>query len=528
MNVDGDAVTVTYRIDGDVSNADFLKYDVTNLAYYLPNQERSAVIGIGGGRDMLSARVFDIPDITGVEINPIFVDLLTKEPGFADFSCLNQQEGMTFVVDEARSWFARTKQTFDILQMSLIDTWAATGAGAFTLSENGLYTLQAWRMFLDRLTPEGVFTVSRWYSPGAVNETGRMVSLAMATIFDAGAADPSRHIFLASARYIATLVLSKSPFSESALDTLEGVCRDLGYNILISPNVKSPTEVLQNILASRSKEELIQYTSSLPLDLTPPTDDNPFFFNQLRLSSPLKTLRTARSFSTWGVTKGNLFATITLAILFLISALLVFATIVVPLRPAIRDVGSKLAWGGTAYFFLIGVGFMSTEIGLLQRMSIFLGHPIYSLSIVLFSLILATGLGSILSDKFPLNNPRKFVVWSALTGGYLFSLPLWLPAVVANFDSATLLLRASVCVLLIAPAGVLMGYGFPTGMQMISSVNRTPTPWFWGINGAAGVLASTLSVACSIAFGISTTLMIGALCYLLLIPATLTLGFRKA
>jgi spermidine synthase len=118
------------------------------------------VIGIGGGRDMLSAAVFGLKDITGVEINPILVKLLTDKPLFADFTNLRSLNGLRFVIDEGRSWMARTQQGFDIIQMSLIDTWAATGAGAFSLSENGLYTVEAWRIFLSRLTPKGVFTVS--------------------------------------------------------------------------------------------------------------------------------------------------------------------------------------------------------------------------------------------------------------------------------------------------------------------------------------------------------------------------------
>ena len=113
---------------------------------------------------------------------------------------------MKFEVDEARSWFARTPRAFDVIQMSLIDTWAATGAGAFTLTENGLYTVEAWRRVLGRLNADGLFTVSRWYAPGEVNETGRLVSLAVATLLANGAAEPRRHLFLAAAGKVATLI----------------------------------------------------------------------------------------------------------------------------------------------------------------------------------------------------------------------------------------------------------------------------------------------------------------------------------
>ena len=157
--------------------------------------------------------------------------------------------GISFEVDEARSWFARADQTFDVIQMSLIDTWAATGAGAFTLSENGLYTVEAWRIFLDRLSPEGVFTVTRWYAPGEVDETGRMVSLAVATLLDLGVTEPQRHLFLASTDDIATLIVSRSPLSHDTLDVLHGSATQHGFSVRISPYHRPSSPVLQGIVA---------------------------------------------------------------------------------------------------------------------------------------------------------------------------------------------------------------------------------------------------------------------------------------
>ncbi len=527
--IDGDAGTAAYRFSGDVREADFLRYDITNLPYHLPGLDSAAIIGVGGGRDILSARVFGVSEVTGVEINPIMIRLLTKDPEYMDFAGLADLRGVTYHVDEARSWFARSGKTFDIIQMSLIDTWAATGAGAFTLSENGLYTVEGWRIFLRRLTPDGLFTVSRWYSPDRIEETGRMVSLAMAAAFDMGLPEPSRHIFLASTGTIATLVFSRSPLSPERIAVLKDVVADMGYGVLIAPDAEPASRVLREIVASANPTQLDRYTSSLDLDLTPPTDNRPFFFNQLRLSEAVRIFAAtgARTPRQNGVAAGNLTATLTLVKLFVLSIALVVAAIVLPLRPAIKDVGRKLAVGGSAYFFLIGVGFMCAEIGLLQRMGVFLGHPIYSLSIVLFSLILATGIGSMISDRWPLDDWRKLLLWSVLTGGYLFALPLWLPDVLSGLESASLLVRASLCVLLIAPAGLLMGYGFPTGMRLISAVDGKPAPWFWGINGAAGVLASSLAVACSIAYGIDITLIVAASCYVLLIPAAVSIGFRR-
>ena len=528
LNIDGDAATYAYRFTGNLDEVAFLRYDVTNLAYFLPDRERVLVIGVGAGRDILSAALFGRKKITGVEINPIFVQLLTREPDFLDFNNVAALPGVHFVLDEGRSWLARSQESFDIIQMSLVDTWAATGAGAFTLSENGLYTVQAWKTFLNRLTSQGVLTVSRWYDRSVPDETGRLISLAVATLMEMGIADPSRHVFLASQGAVATLVLSKSPLSASDIETLERQAAEYQHEILMSPRRVPASDTLLRIITAVDRKSLDAYTSSLAFDLTPPTDDRPFFFNQLPLSRPFQALAHAKNVLATGpqgggVRQGNLVATITLLVLFFISLIFVTAAIIVPLRPALKDVGLAVATRGTLYFALIGAGFMMVEIGLLQRMTVFLGHPIYSLSVLLFSLILTTGIGSFLSGTFTLHNRTKITAWAILTGGYLVILPFVLGELFAAFDHATLTARIAICVISITPAGLLLGFGFPTGMRLIAAIDPRPTPWFWGINGAAGVLASIGAIAVSLALGITATLIVGALCYFLLIPVALAL-----
>ena len=240
-----------------------------------------------------------------------------------------------------------------------------------------------------------------------------------------------------------------------------------------------------------------------------------FFFNQLGFAT-LFDPNVFSHFTHTGVFAGNLIATLTLAMLVLISVALVAATIIVPLRSTVREAGWQLAIGGTVYFALIGVGFMMIEIALLQRMSVFLGHPVYALSVVLFSLILWTGFGSMASESVRLAGAGTLVAWSVASAAYLFALPFWLPALLVDLDGADLLVRAGLCVLVLAPAGFLMGFGFPTGMRLVSAISTGPTPWFWGINGAAGVMAASVAVVTSIAFSIDTTLRIGAACYLLI------------
>jgi hypothetical protein len=526
MNIDGGAGTAVYRFSGDLNEVAFLRDDVTNLAYAVPGLRHGAVIGVGGGRDLLSARLFGVSDVVGVEINPIFIDLLERR--FADYTAISRQSGISFEVDEARSWFARSNRSFDIIQMSLIDTWAATGAGAFTLSENGLYTVEAWRIFLQRLTPAGVFTVSRWHAPGEVNETGRMVSLAVATLQTLGVTDPNRHLFMASSGHVATLVLSRAPLSAQSLAALNDATSSQGFRVLLDPQSQAASPLLKAIVSARDSATLASAIGGSYLDLSAPTDARPFFFNQLRLDR-LFEQDVFTLASQPGVYGGNLSATLTLAILIVISAALVVATIIVPLRSTVSTSASTLTLYGTLYFALIGIGFMMVEIALLQRISVFLGHPVYALSVVLFSLILSTGIGSLASERIPLDSGPRLTTWAMSVSVYLLVLPWWLPQVLLHLESASLLLRAGLAVLVLAPAGFLMGFGFPTGMRLVLKIDARPTPWFWGINGAAGVLAASVAVLTSIEFGIDTTLRVGAGCYLLVAgPALLLLACARS
>ena len=527
LSIDGLTDTTAYRLAGDLALAGFLKYDITNLAYHLPGLKRALIIGGGAGRDMLSARVFDVPDVTGLEINPILVDLQTREPGFHDFTDLGRIPGIRLVNDEARSWIARDRSRYDLIQMSLIDTWAATGAGAYTLTENGLYTVEAWRLILQHLTPGGVFTVSRWYNPGFVMEAGRIVSLAVAALLAEGAENPDQHVFMATTGRVATLIISRQPMSRDAVASLEEAVSNLEFERALSPGREVASNILAKILAAPDLKNLEVRTRGLALDLTPPTDDRPFFFNQLPLLDVPKVIGQLVSGHGPGVASGNLFATYTLFMVFLLSLVLVAATIVLPLKRAVHELGSRPAFAGTAYFALIGIGFMAAEIALLQRFSVFLGHPAFALSIVLFSLVLAAGGGSLLSEKYRLKSPHRFVFWSVVTGIYMIALPMWLPDVTSAFAEAGLGVRALVSIAIVAPVGILTGFGFPTGMRLISALDARPTPWYWGINGATGVLATTLAIATSISFGISATLILAGLCYLLLTFVVFGIGFRE-
>jgi hypothetical protein len=525
LNIDGNASTALYQFDGDLSKVDFLRYDVTNLAYWIRNRGRSAVIGVGGGRDVLSAHLFGFGDVTGVELNPIFINWLTHR--FRNFNRVADIPGTHLNVDEARSWFARTRERFDLIEMSLIDTWAATGAGAYSLSESGLYTVDGWDHFLNALTPTGVFTVSRWYDPTNFSETGRLLSLAITTLRARGVDDPRAHIFLAGAPNLATIIVGAAPFSPGELSKLHAATRDLGFTELVSPDRAPGEGAIGDIMRARSDEDMLRLTRHYHLDLTAPTDERPFFFNQLVLTDPASLALARRA--NLGVMRGNVRAGETILLIATLSLALVVATIMIPSLPSVRRTSARLARLGTAYFALIGLGFMFIEIGIIQRVSVFLGHPVYGLAIGLFSMIFSTGIGSLISERVRLDTPGKILVWAASLVFFVLMLTVWFPALVRATEGSGLIVRAFVALAAIVPAGMLMGFGFPTGMRLVNAVDRTPTPWFWAVNGACGVLAASVAVGVSIAFSISASLWTGAICYLLLAPVALGLiGLSRA
>lgn len=525
MTIDGAAGTLLRRY-ATREDIDDLQYDVTNIAYYLRPRGGACVIGVGGGRDVLSALYFGHERVTGVEVNPIFIDL--HEKMFREFSGIADTPGVELVVDEARSYLSRSQDHFAVVQMSLIDTWAATGAGAFSLSENALYTVEAWSTFLERLQDDGIFTVSRWFNRDDVGETGRALSLAVATLLRRGVSEPSRHIAMITGDRVSTLLVSRMPFRAEDIARLREVAQRLQFQPVVVPDAPPQHELLRRIVMARSQKEILEVTAGAEMNFEPPTDENPYFFNMLRLSN-LRAAARARS----GVMQGNLQATLTLVALIASLLGVAAAMIVLPvaqqMRASRKAAAARPGFGaGLAYFSLIGAGFMAVEIGLLQRLSVLLGHPTYALGILLFGIIWSTGAGSYFSERI---DPRRSVwmlAYPLLTAATVLVVRFLLSAVMSTAITAPIGWRIAVAVAVIFPLGFLMGAFFPSGMRLAKEVANDEAPWFWALNGVFGVLFSALAVFFGIYFGIATNFYIGAVAYALLTPCLLRMRAAAA
>lgn len=514
LQIDGSAYTAATRFDGDPRSLGWVGHDVTSLGYRLRGRGDVAVIGVGGGRDVLTALGFGARSVVGVEVNGILTRLLARD--LRGFTRLAERPDVTLVHDDGRSWLARTDRRFDLIQMSLIDTFASTAAGAMTLTENGLYTSEAWSLFLDRLRPGGILSVSRYFAPGRVSETARTTSLAVDVLLRRGAAVPAAHVMLLDAANVSTLVVSRDPFSAEDVATVRAADRLEGFSERALPGFVTPDSVLRATLEATSPEELAAATRHAVFDLEAPSDDRPFFFNMVKLSAWRRAL--AEDLGGAGVLAGNLRATQTLLALLVAVLLLTAATVLGPLawRGRRHGLRPRTFVAAGSYFSLIGLGFMLVEVGLMQKFSILLGHPIYSLTVTLASLILASGLGSLSADRLAQGGRRRLEHLPALAGllivaGVAAAQPAIEASLAAGFGR-----RALVAVAFAFPIGFVLGFFFPLGLRNLRQASPVAQSWMWGLNGAFGVLGGMAAILVSMSLGIRACLLAGAACYLLL------------
>lgn len=517
MLIDATAGTVLTQFDGNLQKIEYLKYDIANLVHYIRPNSKLLIIGTGGGKDVLSALVFNQKEVVGVEINKDIINAVNQR--FGDFTGhLDKNPKVTFVNDEARSYIARSKDRFDIIQASLTDTWAATAAGAFVLSENSLYTIEAWVNFLNHLTPSGVLTFTRWYFRDLPDEMYRLTSLAVFSLQELGVNNPRNHIMIVKPKKtdlstLGTLLVSRSPFSREDIEIIRQVARKLQFDVVLTPKF-STDSIFATIASGENLNKLYQ---KFPFNISPSTDDNPFFFHRLRMKDIFNMDLKQRAVLSFDI---NLKGIVILCALLVIVVGLTFLCIIFPLlstgdKTIIREYFLFLI-----FFSAIGLGFMMIEISQMQRLIVFLGHPVYGLSVVLFSLLVGSGLGS-----FASGNLVKLENRSSLIKPFVFLLlvivifGITTPYIITEFRSSTTPVRILFSVMTLLPLGFFMGMPFPLGMKLASKKPNAPTPWLWGINGATSVCASVLSVVIALNWGISFSFWVGSSCYLLALVA---------
>jgi MFS family permease len=509
LNIDAHSTTVLSRFDGNKDSLEHLKYDISNVVHNIRKDADVLVIGSGGGRDVLTSIAFNQKSVVGIEINKDMIKALNGE--FGGFTGhLDKYPNVKFVGDEARSYIQRHKDLYDIIQVSVIDNWSATSSGAFVLTENALYTLENWKLMIDRLKPDGILTVTRFYR-SKPSEIYRLISISTSALLENGITNPRDHLVLLKMNQLerekdrsgtGVIMLCKTPFNKTELNVIDSICNVLKFEKALTPNIV--TDSAFAYIASTGEEQQ-NYVSEFTVDITPPTDDKPFFFHLLRFRDlPNKAL-----WHNWDM-EFNVKAIFILTTLTFTMIVLTLACVLIPLKLTSKKVNLKGSGLLFLFFAGIGFGFMLVEISQIQRLNIFLGHPTYSIAASLFTLLLSSGLGSYISSKYIKELNRKSIAWNFISLiAVLLLFGLLTPLIIKNFREAETYVRVIIACLILFPIGLVMGSAFPLGMKSAAKFNEAITPWLWGVNGVTSVFASVLSVVIAMTYGISASFWTG-------------------
>ena len=468
LTIDAMAETPIIRFDGDLESVSFLKFDISALVYFLKSDAKVFVIGPGGGRDVLTALLFDANRIDGVELNPLIIRAVREN--FAEYAgYIYDDPRVNIYADDGRNFLAKSSERYDVLQASAVDTWAATATGAFALSENTLYTQEAFKMYRQHLTPDGILAFSRFVYPGdRYGEALRLTSLALTAWESDVTEEPERYLMLVGnlnasqdEGYV-SLLLKNSPFTLEEVEKAEEVSDALGFSILYAPFGRGSGVIREFV----NSEDYETFWEAYSIDITPPTDDRPFFFQMLKLTDiPRLGLRTIFS----NEEKLRVVPIATLGILLALVTLLGLGFILGPLwlyrRRDIKNIKRNSLF--LVYYACLGVGFMLIEVGLIQKFVLFLGHPTYSLAVVLLALLLSSGLGSFATRHI---KPELAARNASRSGvGLIILLPIYillLPYLHRNFMGINQPLKIIISILGLFPIGLLMGAFFPLGVKL--------------------------------------------------------------
>jgi hypothetical protein len=477
-----------------------------------------AIIGPGGGVDVMRAVANGSPNVTGIEINPIIVNNVMRGR-YADYSYhLYDLPQVHIHVQDGRSYIRSSSDKYDAVQMTLVDTWASTAAGAFALSENNLYTVEAFREYFDHLKPDGMIAITRWEFRQP-REALRVVSQAIEALHQIGVADPRRHFVIVADGGLnedgrPVLVLAKkSPFTPAEYAAVGEHVRNNPNLYWLNPTAEyldrqtlpPAAEAFRRLIDSNDPRA---FARDYQYNVAPVSDSAPFFFFTLKTKYVLKNILAGTGHGMdWRINLG----VVVLGMLLIISALAVLAFLILPLalHGRNRDARRKAGLVALLYFIAVGFGYILVEISLIQRFVLFLGHPTYALTVVVFLLLLSSGAGSVAARR-RVTNANRILLLLGLIAGLIVLSVLVLPWLLSTAVGLPFAIKLLISALVLSPLGFLMGMPFPTGLRLVPTVE-----WAWALNAAASVLGSVMAMVIAIEFGLTITLCCAALAYLL-------------
>ena len=507
------------------------------LANVLRPHGEFAIIGPGGGVDVLRAVANGSLNVTGIEINPIIANSIMRG-AYAEYSYhLYERPEVHMHVTDGRSFVRNAPQQFDVVQMTLVDTWASTAAGAFALSENSLYTVDAFREYFEHLKPDGMIAITRWEFRQP-REALRVVSVATEALHQLGIANPARHFIVVSEGDLdedgipVVVLAKKSPFT---LDEEQAVRTHLENNedlvTLYTPSAPG-SNPFSDLIA---RNDPWAFARDYPYNVAPVNDNAPFFFFTLKTDQILHDGGLQRGID-WKVNLG----VVVLGMVFAISIVAIIVFLIAPM--ALRTNRHQRALP-LLYFVAVGLGYILVEIAFIQRFVLFLGHPTYALTVVIFLLLLSSGAGSLLSRRWISQSSRGRIPLLLLI--LAIAVYTWsLTAVLSALIGLPFLMKLGVSALILIPLGFAMGMPFPTGLRALANTTSLDLPaselgepsniednaveWAWAMNAASSVLGSVLAMVIAIHFGLNLTLGSGAAAYALALALFPTLALHRA
>lgn len=489
---------------------DFYNWLPMYVPYKLLDKPKALIIGSGGGMDVRAAVLNGASEIDAVEINPSIFDAMMGK--LANYSGnIYKHENVNAHLAEGRRFVESSKDKYDLIQLSGVDTYSATQAGAFALSENFLYTKEAMESYLNHLAPNGILTMTRWYGAAANGYprfSMRLFTLAMDSIKDFGIENPEKHVLFFRSGFFTVIVIKVEPFTAEEISKVEEEINLRGYQFIYRPDKE--TEHYKHFYSFVNAKDKAQWYRDYPFNVVPPTDDSPFFFEHRKMSKIFQ-------YQSFLVGLGNGMDGQTILALTLIE--MIFASILLMIISFVLQKGKSNIFGWL-YFAAIGFGFMLVEVTFSQRLVLFLGHPAYALSVVMFSILVFSGIGSMLSERISQKIPTVFLLLF-ISVFMLFWAILGTPMLKAMIALPTVI-RVIIAVLLLAPPAFCMGTAFPEAVRRLSKKGEKDLGIYWAFNGVFSVTASVLAVIIAMSSGFSTVMLVALISYVI---AALTLPF---
>jgi Spermine/spermidine synthase domain len=514
---DGDAATFITRHDGNFTKLNFIDRFLYGLPYAFRQYRNAMIIGAGGGTDVLAALKHDTASIHAVELNPGTVKAVREE--FAEFAGhIYSNPRVHVTVGEGRSVLSRSKERYDLIQMTGVDTWASSSQGAYVLSENFLYTVESFQSYYDHLNTDGVLSIvrARFLIP---RETLRLCSLAIEMLECNGIDDPQNRIIVVTEpthapNVFAGFLLKKGSWTQREIREIKRFCDQADFRIVGGAGCEETTPF--SVLLSSDKRERIY--REYPFDIRPVTDDKPYFFklhrwSHIRMPKPMARIMGVDLGGRPGT--GHESGLSILLLLFFQASFLSVVLIVIPFLRGHHRISSPDRLYVGMYFLGLGLGFMFVEISLIQLLTLFLGYPSRSITVTLCMLLIGSGIGSLLSSRIHSIKPRTFTGLCVLVWAVSTLYALGLPVVTHGLLHLTDTVRQMISIGIAGFPGIWMGFLFPLGIRSAGQKDSSHVAWAWCVNGCASVLGSIMAVFISMTFGFRILFLLGGCVYLL-------------